>query len=216
MTELYIEAIAWYNFPLTVLLCVVVLYWIVASVGVLGDGADLDLDADGDVDLDMDIDADGASHGILSAFSAIFRFVNMDHVPVAIVVSILTISMWALSIIGNYFFAGAGTVAVLIVWFASFVIGLLIVKAATTPLARGIRKMKAANKETEDPIVGRSGFVRSGYISTETGQVEIEMRGAPLIINARVREGSARLKKGDECLVIDEDEKTGVYYVKSI
>jgi hypothetical protein len=33
MTELFKEAIAWYNLPMTALLGLVVLYWIVASIG---------------------------------------------------------------------------------------------------------------------------------------------------------------------------------------
>ena len=39
MTELFKEAIAWYNLPITALLVLVVLYWFVAALGVLGDGA---------------------------------------------------------------------------------------------------------------------------------------------------------------------------------
>ena len=48
MIELYNEATAWYNLPLTVLLCLVVLYWIAAAFGLAGDALDGDLDADVD------------------------------------------------------------------------------------------------------------------------------------------------------------------------
>ena len=236
MTELFKEAIAWYNLPITVLLGFVVLYWIVASIGVFGEGtaldlggdvdmdvdADMDLDAAHDANLDLDFDGDAEVHhgfGLSDAFMGLLRFVNMDSVPVMIVISMLVMSMWILSMVGNYIFTGAGSVLVaILVLFGSFVISLFVVKAATAPIARVFRKMKEADKETREPIVGRSGVVRSGSVSTDFGQVEISMKGAaPLIINARTREGNARLKKGDECIVIDEDEeRDGIYFVRSI
>ncbi|MGK0187611.1 MAG: hypothetical protein ACI9R3_003399 [Verrucomicrobiales bacterium] len=213
MTELFHEATAWYNLPMTVLLCLVVIYWIVASIGVFGDGFEFDLDADTEIDADGDL----SGHGGGSIFAALLRFVNVDQVPVMIVISIMAISMWVLSIVGNFFFTGAGSVvAAVLVGFASFVLSLFIAKAVTAPMARVLQKMKDADKETQEPIIGRTGIVRSGSVSTDLGQVEIEMRGAPLLINVRVREGNARLKKGDECLVIDEDEKTGAYFVRAL
>lgn len=212
MTELFREATTWYNLPLTVLLGLVVLYWIVAGIGVLGEGTELDLDAD----IDSDANLNGG-HGIGDTFAALLKFVNMDQVPTMIVLSVLVISTWTLAIIGNYFFTGAGNViAALLVALASFVISLFITKAVTFPMAKGLRKMKEADRETQESIIGRTGVVRSGSVSMELGQVEIEMRSAPLLINARMREGHARLKKGDECIVIDEDEETGVYYVRPL
>ena len=232
MTDFFHEAVAWYNLPLTVLLCLVVLYWIVAAFGLVGDGLDADVEADLDADLDLDTgahtdldshaqadvdaDADHSGEG-LGGLMAVTRFVNMDSVPVMIVVTILVSAVWVLSMMLNHSFnpAGAPLIAALI-FAGSFILGTLITKIVTMPLAKFFKKLRALDAEARIPIVGRCGTVKSGEVTTSFGQVEIEKKGAPLIINVRVREGNARLKRGDQCLVVDEIEDQGIYYIRPL
>ena len=65
MLELFTEAIRPINLPLTVLVAVITLYWVLVGLGLLGldFGADADLDGDsgaGDIDLDGHSDGHGS------------------------------------------------------------------------------------------------------------------------------------------------------------
>jgi len=89
----------------------------------------------------------------------------------------------------------------------------VVTKVASTPFRAVMRKLRS-EEERQEPIVGRAGRVTSTDVSAAFGQVEIATDGAPFIINARIHEGSARLVKGDACLVIEEDTERGLYYVR--
>jgi hypothetical protein len=211
MTELFNEAIAWYNFPLTVLLCLVVLYWIVAAFGILGDGMDA-----GDLDVDADIDAHHSGDGV-GGLAALMRFVNMDSVPAMIVITILASTYWVLSMVLNHLLnPNRTTVIALAILGGGFVLSTIITKIITIPFSQLFKSLRNSDKEAQIPIIGRSGIVKSGEVTTDFGQVEITKKGPPLLIHARIHEGNARLKRGDQCIVIDEIEGKGIFYVKSL
>ena len=60
MSELIQAAIHWSTLPLTVMLGLVVFYWLLTILGAIDlDGFDFDFDTDTDIDADLDVDADG-------------------------------------------------------------------------------------------------------------------------------------------------------------
>ena len=64
MIEFLQECILPVNLPLTILMGLVLSYWLMVIVGVLGlDVIDLDLDLDADVDLDLDTGVDAEVDG---------------------------------------------------------------------------------------------------------------------------------------------------------
>ena len=210
MTELFNEAIAWYNFPLTVLLCLVVLYWVVAAFGMVGDGMDA-----GDLDVGADADVHHGGEGV-GGLAALMRFVNMDSVPAMIVITVMTSTFWVLSMVLNHLLNPERSTAIaLAILGGGFVLSAIITKIITIPFSRIFKSLRNSDKEAQIPIIGRTGIVKSGEVTTDFGQVEITKKGAPLLIHARIHEGNARLKRGDECIVIDEIEGKGIFYVKS-
>ena len=160
-----------------------------------------------------DMDSDGGS-----ALTAMLKFVNMDSVPVMIVMTVLIPTLWIISVTLNHYLNPAGTILIAAgLLLGSFVLAVIITKIATIPLARFFKHLKNLDAESKIPIVGRTGFVKSGEVSTDFGQLEIPTGDSPILVNARIREGNARLKRGDECIVTEEcDEKKGIYYVKSL
>src|SRR5689334_13025861 len=96
MLEVFSEAIRPINLPFTILLGIVVLYWILVAVGAFG----LDFGADGDIDADAGADIADADAGWFSHF---LNFINVGEVPITIVLSFLTLSAWFLSIVVNYY-----------------------------------------------------------------------------------------------------------------
>ena len=100
MMDFFQECIAPVNLPVTILLGLVVAYWLMVIVGVLGmDAIDLELDADFDLDGGIDANVDAGS--IVGDF---FRFMHMGDVPIMIVISFFAISMWVVTLISNHFF----------------------------------------------------------------------------------------------------------------
>ena len=88
--ELWEQAILPYNLPLTILLGLVVGFWILTLIGGVS------------FDADLDLDADTATGDLGDLPAAMLRAVNAGHVPVAIVLSVLLLMMWMASIILNY------------------------------------------------------------------------------------------------------------------
>ena len=95
----------------------------------------------------------------------------------------------------------------------NFVLSVLLTKVATAPFKKFMRKLNE-KEEAQEPVVGRQAVVASAEVSTDFGRVEIQTKDVPIALNARVSEGSARLKKGDHVLIIDHDKDKDTYLVK--
>ena len=89
------------NLPASFLLGLVLLYWLMVILGVLGmDAFDLDLDAD----LDFDVEADVDGHFEGSVFGKVLDFFHLGDVPIMIVVSFFVLNMWIITIVSNHYF----------------------------------------------------------------------------------------------------------------
>lgn len=211
MKEIWNLAISPQVLPLTILLVPVAIYWLLNVLGAV----DLDF-------LDVDFDTHGHHHhdhhdtSHVSWLHGALRLVNATDVPVMIVLSILVILLWACTMIGNLWFNAqqsglTGGIIVIAALAASVVLTRFVV-APLKPFFRLIR----ADDEKHPPVVGRTGVVRTAWVDERSGQVEIEMQGAPLLLNARVAAGTFSLPKNTEVIVISHDPETGIYTVRSL
>jgi hypothetical protein len=133
--------------------------------------------------------------------------------PLMVLLSLLFLSMWVASVVGTYYFnypelaLGKGVVVLA----GSWVVSLGGVKVLGAPLAR---MYGALNTDYNAPrrVIGSLCVVETTTVSARLGQVSVETRGAPLVLNAVTEDGS-ELSKGDEAVVIDRDRKRGVYIV---
>lgn len=217
MKELITEAVLWYNLPLTLLLGAVLLYWIGVCLGALDmDSFDVDVDHDVHVETDVhhEFDKDVHADGSGGALMGVLRFLNVGDVPLMLILSIFTVTLWTISMLANHWInPGAAVIPALLILGGGVFASAVVTRIVSTPFRAVMRKLRS-EEERQEPIVGRAGRVTSTEVSAAFGQVEIATEGAPLIINARIHEGSARLVKGDECLVIEEDQPRGLYYVR--
>lgn len=205
MKEIWEQAILPYNLPFTILLGLVVLFWLLTLIGAFGvDSFDADLDSGADGDLSHLGDIPGA----------LLRVVNAGSVPVTIVLSVLVVSMWCGAMVLNYYFnPGQSTWLALLFVFAAFVGGVVATKVLTQPLVPFMRKLKQA--ENAAPVVGCVGVVRSIRIDSEYGQVEVERPdGAPALLNARLGPTAEPAPRGTSVAIISCDETTGVYLAR--
>ncbi len=209
MKELWEQAILPYNLPFTILLGLVVLFWITTLLGAVS------MDSlDGDIDVDASGNDAPMSLGGMAA--AMMRVVNAGYVPLTIVLSILILMMWISSILLNYYF-NPGQSILLATGFvvAAFVLGVVATKAITQPLVPFMRRLKEA--ENAAPVIGEVGVVRSMQIDSQYGQVEVQRPdGAPAILNAKLGPDSDPVLRGNQVIIISIDENTGVYLARSL
>ena len=207
MHEIWQQAILPYNLPFTILLGLVVVFWLFTIVGAVGvDSLDIDLDADADGDLNH-----------FGELPAVFlRVVNAGSVPVTIVLSVLVATLWLGMMLLNYYFNPGQSVLLALGFFlAAFVGGVLATKAITQPLVPFMKKLKQA--EDAPPVVGCIGVVRSIRIDSEYGQVEVERPGgAPALLNARLGPAAEPAGRGSQVAIVSLDESTGVYLARVI
>lgn len=202
MKELWEQALLPYNLPFTVLLGVVVLFWLLTLVGALG------IDS-----LDADIDDAGEAADLPATM---LRVVNAGSVPLTVVLSILVLAMWMATITLNYYFNPAGSILVALGFFvAAFVIGVIATKVITQPLVPFMRRLKES--ENAAPVIGEIGVVRSIDLDSKFGQVEVQRPdGAPALLNARLGPDSEPVPRGTEVAILAFDEPSGIYLVRPL
>lgn len=212
------------NLPFTLLLGAVIVYWLVALVGVL----DIDaLDGLGDDGIDAEggegADGDGAGEHGGSFFHAVLRVVGAADAPLIFVLSLLSVFLWATNLVGNHYFnPGNSGLGGLVVAVPALVASLLLTRVSVVPLRPVIGLLRNAEKPAE--IIGSSGVVRSSRLDEEFGEVEIESSEKNLILRARVSAGSPALEKGARILVVSREADSGsrsetgadVYIVRSL
>ena len=209
MSELFQEAFISVNLLFTTMLILVVIYWLLVILGALDiDMFDFDLDTDGDVDMDADID----SPGFMRAF---LEFFYIGEVPIMVLVSILVVFLWLFSILGNYFlnpgrgiFIGSG------VALGNIFISVILARIFSMPV-RAVFKSFDADPNAPKKVIGRIGTVLTSQVSDKIGQVEIKTKGAPIILNAKTENGSV-LTKGQEALIVSQNENKTFYYVTTV
>lgn len=223
------------NLWLTVLLGLCGVYWLIVVVGgISADALDVDLEVGGG-DLDPGLDAgpggaagggaefdavgDGAASGAQTSVAevgvstAVLRFFNLGDVPLMVVLTVLAFVMWAISV-GLYPVTRDWTpllqVALLV---AAFAVATLVMKAVTWPLKRLFRAMREEERRADLQLIGKVCRVTSSRVTGTTGQAEFSTGGAPLLLNVRTRHEDA-LARGDEAVIVEQDERAGVYYVR--
>lgn len=205
--EIWEQAILPYNLPFTILLGLVMVFWILTLLGAVATDAL-------DVDLDADVDADAGNLGDIPA--ALLRIVNAGYVPLTVVLSILILAMWIVTLTLNYYFnpGHSGLVALGFV-LAAFVLGVVFTKVVTQPLVPFMRKLKEA--ENAAPVIGEVGLVRSIQLDSEFGQVEVNRPdGAPALLNARLGPDADPVPRGTEVAILSFDEAKGIYLVRPL
>ncbi|MEL6717272.1 MAG: hypothetical protein AAFP82_01000 [Bacteroidota bacterium] len=162
MNELLHFAFEPYNIVYTILLMVVLLYWLSVFIGALDIGAvDFDIDLDADVDADADVDGGGW-------FMAALQFFNFGLLPFMVVFSFLVLFMWMFSILGNYYLSNGTIWFPLILFLPALFFSLLLTKVITFPMVGFFKQLKAGDAQEIDfsgEICELTLPLRKGYVS---------------------------------------------------
>ncbi len=217
MYELLQECIRPVNLPYTVLFGLCLSYWVMYLLGVLGSDVldfmeidmDVDADVDMDVDADVDMDVDAGHHG--GALASMMKFLYAGDVPLTVIITTLTMSMWVLSILMNFYLKNHNPLIALGLFVPVFVGSMVMTKVTLKPF---VPYLARAFDETGDAveIIGKLCMVISLEVTPQYGQAEVATQGSPITINVKTHEGET-LKKGDEAVVFDRDKEDQTYVV---
>jgi hypothetical protein len=170
----------------SVLLAVVVIYWLMVLIGTL----DVEL---GDLDL-----ADG---------------IGLGGVPATISFSVLTVIGWFVSLVGTLLVDSAGVLRVAL-GFGVIVIALVAGVFAAAFVARPLRRLYLiAGEASRGDFVGRECVIRTGSVTGDFGQAEVTAQdGSSAIIQVR-QTGEHALTHGNRALIFDYDTDGEYFWV---
>jgi hypothetical protein len=218
MTELLEACFAGANVGPTVLLGLVLGYWLLVLVGALGldlFDVDLDIDADvgGDIDLDGDVVGDLGGTSALGSFlsfgAVALRFMNIGRVPLMVWLSVFALALWLLTMALDKPENHAALAHDLLILLRNGVIAVACAKIVTQPL-RG--RFDVVEAPTVRDLVGRQCTVVTPTLNEQSGQIRCATEAAPLLLNARTK--GEPLAKGDRAVIVDIDLPQGIYFVE--
>lgn len=190
----------------TVLLGVMLLYWILVILGALDlDWFDLDLEAGSDLSLDTQ------PTGLAGMISGL----GLGGVPLMIVFSLLVFFAWTLSVPATaylvlplpgallQFAMGLG------VLFVSVFISLLL----TARMVRPLRKLFASSPTvSRERLAGKLCVITTGRVDEHFGQAQFHDGGAGLILSVRA-ETPNTLGKGRQAIILEYQSAEDTYWV---
>ncbi len=192
----------------TVLMAIILVYWLTVILGAMDfdllGGADLDLDADADLDLDADADIGG----VASAFAGL----RLTAVPLTISISLIVFWGWVLCYTGMWLGADlplARWILALIVAPLSLFLGLLVASFCVRPL---IPLFATAAAPTVLDIIGLECTIITSRADAAFGQARCNDNGRVVVID--VRSSSQTLAKGQSALIIDYDAEQRIYHLE--
>lgn len=203
-----------FNLPITILLFMMLVYWLSVIFGaldidILQFDMDVEIDADGSVDFDADGDADVHSGG---SFNGVLLYFNIGTVPVTIWLSFLIFTCWILTVFETYYL-NPGRLLLIGAAFAipNLVVGMYVAKFLTAPLKKVFAAMSSKTLSTKS-LIGSRATVISSRVTADFGQIQIKTDGAPLTLTARY-EGDPPITKG-QTVVITAERNPGTFAVE--
>lgn len=206
MMEVLRESVAPVNLPFTLLLGLVVGYWLLVALGLV----DLD-DVGPEVGIDAGLEGGDAGVEHAGAFSSLLHFINIGEVPAMIVVSVLTLSAWTISLIANHYFNTGSLVLAAAFLMPNLLVSIIVTRYATKPF-KAFFKALNSDHDAPKPVVGSTCTVVTSEANEHFGQAEIATKGAPLLIHVRTADNTV-LKKGETGLVIRADNEKNIYTI---
>jgi hypothetical protein len=200
MQELLNAALEGVNLPYTILLGLVVLYWLSVILGALDLSAlDFDLDADVDVDADLDMDTD-VGGGMTGWFAGALHFFNFGKVPFMLIMTIVIVTAWSLALIGNHYLGNYSIGYALATALPLLFLGLVLAKLLTTPLVPLFAQVQAEAEPVD--YVGELCRLVLPAAYDRMGQAEVVIGDNTLLIYVKTAAPGIALPTGAQALVV--------------
>ncbi len=231
MVEFVTAAFAPVNVLFTVLLLVLGLYWILVILGAL----DIDLfhihlphggtdfQVEGNVDLGHDLGGhvegpvDGQVDGMEPGIGhSILHFFYLGEVPTMLLASIMVLSLWTFSMLGNHYLNPGGSRAMAVaIFFGNLAISTVTLKFVAMPL-RTLYLILNKDYNAPGDVLGKVCQVVTTHVTREKmGQAEVATKGAPLLLNVLAGDEHV-FKRGEQALVVSKDIAKGTYRIAPV
>lgn len=191
------------NVLATSLLGLVALYWLLVIFGAVGiDAFDVDVDMDGEADLEL---ADGF-------LGTMFAFFHIGQVPLMLILSFFSLFFWIATVCTNHYLNPEFHLLTTAMWlFPCGIVSLLLTKICVAPIARVFR---SSNQQLDrNELIGRTAIVHTLKLDQKYGEIEINIDGPLMVLNARNESGQT-LQKGDVVMIVAHDRDKDVCLVE--
>ncbi|MEO0600735.1 MAG: hypothetical protein AAF211_04815 [Myxococcota bacterium] len=208
------------NLVLTVLLGLVMLYWLFVAFAGLGmDSLDFDFGFDAEIDADLDVDVDvHAGHADVAAAGlglSFLRLIGLGEVPLLVLLSFQLLFLWVIGVAAYPLVGDWGLLLQIAALIPSFILALIVTSTVTYPLRVIFRRIKASEKAQQKfEFIGKRVRLLTPVAGISNGQAEIETDGAPLKLIVRASDPDLTIDKGAEAVIVSEDDTSGVYIVR--
>ncbi len=223
MNELLDACVALVNLPYTSLLILVLVYWVTVILGLVDAET---IDVHHDVDIHGGLEA-GSDAGFSKDFHkdvgtspggiwGALRYFNVGEVPLMVIVSALSVSMWCISVCATHYLGITSLWIAVPMAVPIFIVSAFFAKIVTSPFRALYRTMEQDVFE-EVSVVGRLCKIKTGTVNEQFGQAEVirEQEGSPLLINVRTRNGEI-LHKDDDGVVLEFLDGEDSYVITSL
>jgi len=211
MNELIQVAFSPMNVVYTLLLVLVVFYWLMIIIGAMDFGSfDIDFDLEVDMDVEVDVDAEISPSGV-GGIAGILQFFNFGKLPFMVIMSFVILSCWTGSILGNYYFGKGSFLFMMALIIPNFLVGLFLAKIITKPLIPVFQKMDSGIEPVD--YVGMLCKIVLPPTNKKMGQGEVLIDDNRLLLNVKLeKESTDSLEKGAEALILRK-QKNKPYYI---
>lgn len=195
MLQLFSESLKAPTLPATILLLIVLVYWLVNLLGIV--------DFDGG-----DADVDGSSENDTNLSGKILDFGDM---PFTITISFFALFLWMGTVLSNHYLSNSSMLLGIAVLVPNLLLSFVLTKMVAKPIGK---LFKFLNNKSE--IEGTSDFsgsvctVNIGADDVHIGQAEINKDGDCFRINIKTSESKV-LKKGQTALLVEYFPSKGYY-----
>ncbi|HET7542449.1 MAG TPA: glycine zipper family protein [Polyangiaceae bacterium] len=240
MSEVLRLALSFPGVVYTVLLGVVLVYWLFVVLGAihLGDGsADGHFDGLGDHGADVgDVGASGhggdAAHGgdgvdggdgdvdldgEGSAIAALIHALHLRSVPATVIFSLIITFSWlvctiAMQVVSRGLPLGSRPLFAWLVLAGSPILALPLTSFSARPLAKVFTQRSATS---HSDLIGKTCVVRTGTVTSNFGEASLEDGGAGLVLRVRV-DRELPVKRGDQMLIVEWDRERESFLVEPL
>ena len=210
MTEIYTDAIRLINFPFSLLMVLIALYWVFAILGVL----DLEILDFAGPDAEIDIETEG--HAMAKgAMGDVAGFLHIGEAPLTVVLSLLITFMWSISMFLNHYCnAGDSLLLGMLYLIPNFIVSITATGVAVIPVASFFRKLNGETNVIKNAN-GQLCTVLTTKVDHVTGRAEVSTGGAPITVDVRTPNPGETLTKGQKAVVVRRNDD-GTYIIKSL
>lgn len=231
MTGLFEVLFSEVNLTLSILLILLIVYWLLTMIS--GIDFDLDMDIDIDADIEAEIATDGANMDFQDVSNAelnkdqvvgkriqplkwwqiVLIYFNFVGLPFMFTFTCFIFLWWFITVLATALTHSYNNVFGFVILLAVFIPALLINKIFTTPFKSFFRNLNKDGDEAKD-FIGRQGVLMSNISGEKMGNAEVHIDGDSLSVYVKSLNGKA-INYHEKILIIKQSADKNYFLVQS-